>query len=98
SDSNGRGTGNVSSRLGDDAHALGQLVQRRTQRCAEATDVLHRFAVVDRKSAADVERIKRTELLPARGGHELGASMQRLDVFGRVARLRADMERQSAHL
>ena len=53
--------------------------------------------VVDRKSAADVERVERAEPLAPRRGEQPGAGLDRLDVLVRVRRLRADVKGQSAH-
>ena len=57
----------VAARLGDQPQALRQSVDGCPERRAEAPDLLHRLAVVDRKAAADVERVEHTEFLAARG-------------------------------
>src|ERR1700678_2466972 len=85
------------TRLGDDTHSLWKLRERRPYRRAKTTDVLNGLPIVDGEPTADVERIERSELLFARGGDELGAGLQSLDVLGRIPGLRAHMERQAAH-
>ena len=92
------GPDDVAARLGDDAHARRQLGERGAQRRAEAADVLHRLRVVDREAAADVERVEAAELLAPRRRQQLRAGLERLDVLGGIADLRADVERQPAHL
>ena len=76
-----------------------QLGERRAQRRTEAADVLHRLRVVDRKAAADVERVEARRASRARAAAmQLRAGLERLDVLGGIRGLRADVERQPAHL
>ena len=55
-------------------------------------------AVVDGEAAADVERVEAAELLAPRQPQQLRAGLERLDVLGGIADLRADVERQPAHV
>ena len=57
-DTTRRRTDDVSPGLGDHPHAFGQPRQRRAYRGAEAPDIDCVLQVINRKPAADIERIK----------------------------------------
>src|SRR6185437_13827687 len=64
----------------------------------EPSDVRRRLHVVDREAAANVERVEGAELRAARRRDEAGTSLDGLHVFDGIGSLRADVERQSAHI
>ena len=89
--------GDEPARLGDHAHVRRQLRQRRADRRAELVDRHDGLVVGHRETAADVEHVERRQAGQQRLGDEVRAGLDRLDVLGRIGRLRTDVERQAAH-
>ncbi len=59
---------------------------------AEFADIHGVLQVVDRKAAADIERIERAEPLAARAGEQPRARRDRLHVLERIGSLGADVK------
>src|SRR5690606_3796652 len=92
-----RRRGNEAARLGDDANVLRQLRERFTDWRAERLDGHNVLAVCDRKASTDVEDLERGQPCEQAFRDQVRAGANRLDVLGRIGRLRADVEGQSAH-
>jgi hypothetical protein len=90
-----RGPADEAPGFGDHAHALRQPGERRADRPAEPLDGRGGFQVVDRESAADVERVERAE--PAGGSRvdETRAGPDRLHVHVGPRDLRTHVEREA---
>ena len=81
-DADGRRSDDEAAGLGDDAHALRQASPARDGSARRSCLMSSaRVRVVDRKAAADVERVAGAEPLAPRGGQQLRAGLDRLDVL-----------------
>ncbi|MEJ0006398.1 MAG: hypothetical protein WDM77_08550 [Steroidobacteraceae bacterium] len=66
---------------------LGKFHQLLSDRCAEALDIRHWRAIVNREATADIQSIQRPQFLAACRGHESGTGLDGLDMLGRICGL-----------